>query len=101
LTTLCGAHHRAAHRGELVVSGSVAAGIRLRHADGRDYGQAPEPSAVEMQAKAFAALRGLGFREGEVRRALAESRKLEVPAMNIERIVRDALSRLTARCAPA
>ncbi len=35
LTTLCGAHHRATHRGELVVSGSVAAGIRFRHADGR------------------------------------------------------------------
>ncbi|HEX4339529.1 MAG TPA: RuvA C-terminal domain-containing protein [Polyangiaceae bacterium] len=77
------------------MSGSVAAGIRFRHADGSDYGQAPEPSAVEMHAKAFAALRGLGFREAEIRRALAESGKLRVPEMNIERVVRDALARLT------
>ena len=99
MISLCGAHHRAAHRGELVVSGSVSAGIRFRHADGTDYGQAPEPSAVEMYAKAFAALRGLGFREAEIRRALAESGKLGLPEMNIEQVVRDALARLTARCA--
>ncbi|HEX4341533.1 MAG TPA: RuvA C-terminal domain-containing protein [Polyangiaceae bacterium] len=86
---------RAAHRGELVVSGSVASGIRFRHADGNDYGKGPQPSAVEMQAKAFAALRGLGFREGEVRRALAESCELGVPEMNLERVVRGALARLT------
>jgi hypothetical protein len=98
LTNLCGAHHRAAHRGELVVSGGVSAGIRFRHADGSDYGQSLEPNAVEMQAKAFAALRGLGFREGEVRRALAESCKLGMPEMNIERVVRDALARLTPPC---
>jgi hypothetical protein len=68
LIALCGAHHRAAHRGELVVSGSVSAGVRFQHTDGSDYGQVPEPSAVEVHAKAFAALRGLGFREGEIRR---------------------------------
>jgi hypothetical protein len=95
LTTLCGAHHRASHRGELVVSGSVSVGIRFRHADGSDYGTAPEPNAVEMHAKAFAALRGRGFREGEVRRALAESCKLGVPEMSIQWVVRDALARLT------
>jgi Holliday junction resolvasome RuvABC DNA-binding subunit len=49
-----------------------------------------------MRAKAFAALRGLGFREGEIRRALAESRKLGESAMNIECVVRDALARLTS-----
>ncbi|HEX4334474.1 MAG TPA: hypothetical protein VH062_01095, partial [Polyangiaceae bacterium] len=95
LVTPCGAHHRAAHRGELVVFGSVSAGLRFRHADGSDYGSAPEPRAVEMRAKAFAALRGLGFREGEIRRALAESCQLGVPEMNLERVVRDALARLT------
>ena len=52
-----------------------------------------------MYAKAFAALRGLGFREAEIRRALAESGKLGLPEMNIEQVVRDALARLTARCA--
>jgi hypothetical protein len=54
-------------------SSAASAGIRFRHADGSDYGQSPEPIAVDLRAKAFAALRGLGFREGEVRRALAES----------------------------
>ena len=95
LTTLCGAHHRAAHRGELVVSGTGSVGVRFRHADGSEYGQAPEPTAVELHSKAFAALRGLGFREGEIRRALAESCKLAVTEMKIERVLRDALGRLT------
>src|SRR3984885_6019784 len=99
LHTLCGAHHRAVHRGELLLSGSASAGVRFRHADGSDYGQAPEPSAVQVHSKAFAALRGLGFREGEIRRALAECGTLGVPGMSIERVVRDALARLTARCA--
>ena len=97
LITLCGVHHRAAHRGELAVEGSLSTGVRFRHADGSDYGQALEPRAVEIQAKAFAALRGLGFREGDVRRALAESCKRgDDRTANIERLVRDALARLTA-----
>jgi hypothetical protein len=97
IITLCGVHHRAAHRGELIVSGSVNTGVRFRHADGTDYGQALEPRVAEIQAKAFAALRGLGFREGEIRRALTESRKRgDDRQANIERIVRDALARLTA-----
>ncbi len=56
-----------------------------------------EPRAAQIQAKAFAALRGLGFREREIRRALAESRKRgdDRPA-SIERVVRDALANLTA-----
>ena len=97
LIALCGVHHRAAHRGELVVEGSVSTGVRFRHADGSDYGQVLEARAAEIQAKAFAALRGLGFREGEIRRALADSgSRGNERATNIERVVRDALSRLTA-----
>jgi Holliday junction resolvasome RuvABC DNA-binding subunit len=89
-------HHRAAHRGELVVTGSVSTGVRFRHADGSDYGRALEPRVAEIQAKAFLALRGLGFREGEVRRALAESRKRgDDRQASIERVVRDALAELT------
>jgi Holliday junction resolvasome RuvABC DNA-binding subunit len=52
-----------------------------------------------MPAKAFAALCGLGFREGEIRRALAASGKLALPETTLEHVVRDALARLTARCA--
>ena len=97
LITLCGVHHRAAHRGELIVAGRISTGVRFRHADGSDYGLALEPRVAEMQARAFAALRGLGFREGEVRRALADSCKRgDDPAMNIESVVRDALAKLTA-----
>jgi hypothetical protein len=100
LITLCGVHHRAAHRGELVVAGRVHTGVRFQHADGSDYGQALEPRVAEIQAKAFAALRGLGFREGEIRRVLAESRKRGADReANIERVVRDALAKLTASCA--
>jgi 5-methylcytosine-specific restriction endonuclease McrA len=36
LITLCGAHHRAAHRGELILEGS-ARNVRFRHADGSWY----------------------------------------------------------------
>jgi hypothetical protein len=32
------AHHRALHRGELVIEGAVATGLRFRHADGSVYG---------------------------------------------------------------
>jgi hypothetical protein len=96
LITLCGVHHRAAHRGELVVAGSVTTGVLFRHADGSNYGQAPEPRTAEVQSKAFAALRGLGFREGEVRRALAEScRRGDTREPSIEQVVRDALAKLT------
>ena len=52
---------------------------------------------AEIQAKAFAALRGLGFREIEVRRALIHSRKRgDNRETNIERVVRDALAKLSA-----
>ena len=51
---------------------------------------------AETQAKAFAALRGLGFREGEIRRVLAESCKRDD---HLESAVRDALAKLTAPCA--
>ena len=97
LITVCGMHHRAAHRGELVVAGSVSTGVRFRHADGTDYGRAPEPRVAEIQAKAFSALRGLGFREGEVRRALTDSCKRDdALEAGVERLVRDALAKLTA-----
>jgi hypothetical protein len=97
LITLCGAHHRAAHRGELLISGSVPEGVRFRHADGSVYGQPLDPRAVEIQAKAFTALRKLGFREDETRRNLSELRKEEGgQALSLERVFREALARLTS-----
>jgi HNH endonuclease len=76
LVTLCGAHHRAVHRGELgiehVIEPGGAAGLRFRHADGTLYGQPATPHAIEVQTRVFSALRNLGFREREVRAVLAE-----------------------------
>lgn len=100
LTTLCGVHHRAVHRGELRVVGRVSTGVRFQHADGSDYGQLAKPRLADSRAKAFAALRSLGFRERDVRRVLAElphgSDKRE---SNVESVLRDALARLIAPCA--
>jgi hypothetical protein len=110
LVTLCGVHHRAAHRGELLVTASVAEeggrvaqgvnlaeGVRFRHADGSDYGSAPDARVVEVRAKAFAALRNLGFREGETRRVLGEvCKNVGAQAPSLERVVRDALAQLSS-----
>jgi len=74
LLTMCSVHHRAAHRGELLVEGSAASGLRFYHADGRAYGETVDPRAIEAQSKVFGALRTLGFREGEVRAVLARLR---------------------------
>ena len=71
LLTLCSAHHRGIHRGELVVEGRPAAGLRFSHADGTPYGGSLSPGVVATRAKACQALQGLGFREREAIRALA------------------------------
>jgi 5-methylcytosine-specific restriction endonuclease McrA len=100
LICLCGAHHRAVHRGELHVVGRVSAGVRFEHADGSVYGRTPKPRVVDAQAKAFAALRGLGFREREIRGVLAKLRQSDVDRVSaepgVERVVRAALAVLTA-----
>jgi hypothetical protein len=99
LITLCGAHHRAAHRGELLITGNAPVRVRFEHADGSAYGRVSQPGLVGIHGKAFAALRGLGFREGEVRKVLVEIRTLEssVPleGRTVEDVVREALGRLT------
>jgi hypothetical protein len=96
LITLCSVHHRAAHRGELLVSGSVEDGVCFRHADGSDYGQPLDPHAVDVQAKAFAILRNLQFREGETRQVLTElGKKYGGQLPSLERLLRDALDQLT------
>jgi 5-methylcytosine-specific restriction endonuclease McrA len=96
LITLCGAHHRAGHRGELEITGSVSRGVRFRHADGSAYGQVAEPRAAEVRGKAFAALLRLGFREAEARHALAQvGANRECPVVTLECLLRDALAKLT------
>jgi hypothetical protein len=67
IVVLCGAHHRAVHRGQLLLEGSGATHLRYRHADGSLYGQPSNPRALDAYAKVFSALGNLGFREREVR----------------------------------
>jgi len=52
LLTVCGLHHRALHRGKLVVEGSSATAA-FRHADGSDYGHALQPRALDAASKVF------------------------------------------------
>jgi hypothetical protein len=74
MLTLCGCHHRATHRGALLIEMDPQGGVVFRHADASVYGHALQPQALEAQAKLFSALRHLGFKEREVRAVLAELR---------------------------
>jgi hypothetical protein len=97
LIVLCGAHHRAVHRGEVVIEGDNGDSIRFRHADGSPYGAPANPNVLDALAKVFKALCKLGFREREVRRVLDELRREPaVATATVERLLRDALGRLTA-----
>jgi 5-methylcytosine-specific restriction endonuclease McrA len=96
LITLCGAHHRAIHRAELVVEGCSAVDVRFTHADGSRYGSALRPQAADAFGKVSAALRHLGFRESDVRVAVAELRaEPNTRVVTAESLLRQALLRLT------
>ncbi|HEY3497954.1 MAG TPA: HNH endonuclease signature motif containing protein, partial [Polyangiaceae bacterium] len=74
LVTLCGAHHLAVHRGELIVEGAASGELVFRHSDGTRYGSSQlSAQAADVFAKAFQALQNQGFREGDIRRALASA----------------------------
>jgi 5-methylcytosine-specific restriction endonuclease McrA len=93
LLTLCSAHHRAVHRGRIRIDGTASA-LRISHADGSDYGQ-PRAPAADVQAKVFAGLRGLGFREGEVRKVMAElHRQMDLANATPQDLLRAALAAL-------
>jgi hypothetical protein len=95
LVCLCGAHHRAVHRGQLLLERSSVGALRVRHADGSEYGSVTAPQALQTHAKVFSALRNLGFREGEVRAAF---RQLETESAlgepTFDRLLRAALAQL-------
>jgi hypothetical protein len=74
LLTLCGAHHRAVHAGHLELSGKAPHGLDFRHADGTEYGQRAVAEDVDVSEKVFRGLRGLDFKETEVKLALARAR---------------------------
>jgi len=92
LVTLCTAHHRAIHRGELVVEGSASGVLTFRHADGTPHGALPAPHSAESLANAFRALTLMGFRETETKRALA--RVPESSTASLEQLMRRTLREL-------
>ncbi|MEO8183639.1 MAG: hypothetical protein ABI895_32815, partial [Deltaproteobacteria bacterium] len=98
LTGLCSAHHRAAHRGKITLARSESGELRVRHADGTEYGQRVKPQALEVHAKIFSALRNLGFREAQVRAALEQlQREPALEQASFDGLLREALARLRSR----
>ena len=53
LLTLCGAHHRAVHRGELLIEREHDGALIFRHADGSAYGHPVAPRLIDAHAKIF------------------------------------------------
>jgi hypothetical protein len=97
LIVACVAHHRAHHRGQLIIEGRVSTGLRFLHADGSQYGGRISTHVAEARQQAFRALRGLGFRETETRRALDRVATHVGAEATTEVMVRQALRVLTAR----
>jgi hypothetical protein len=96
LVVVCGAHHRALHRGQLFVEGRVSTGLVFRHADGTPYGSTVHASSAGSFEEAFRGLRSLGFRESESRAALARVRSDPRCATGrTEQVLRLALGALT------
>jgi hypothetical protein len=93
LVVLCSAHHRAVHRGQLHVSGSVSQGVTFRRSDGARYGALDSPRVADACERAFRGLRGMGFGEREARRAVERTRS----ASDTETVLRRALALLTQR----
>jgi len=97
LLTLCGAHHRAIHEGILSVSKAVNGDPAFFHADGTQYGDLPSAPVALLHAKAFRALRGLGFGERDARSVLSRAEQSLTPDANLEILVRRCLEFLTER----
>ena len=82
-----------------MVTGTFSAGFGFRHADGREYGS-PHARAARsaVMAEAFAALRGLGFRETETRQMLDGVRSELSDEAQMPDVVRLALRRTQVQC---
>jgi hypothetical protein len=95
LLTLCGAHHRACHRGELLIEKSVSGGLEFWHADGTAYGGLPSTGEADAAVQTFRGLRNLGFGERETRDAVREAGAHVGSRGGVESLMRSALERLT------
>jgi hypothetical protein len=95
LLTLCGAHHRACHRGDLLIEKSASGGLSFWHADGTTYGGRPSTGEADVAARTFRGLRNLGFGEREAREAVREAGAHVGNGGGVESLMRTALERLT------
>ncbi len=95
LLVLCGAHHRALHRGRFTIEGRASTGFVFRHADGSPYGQMAARAPTDNAARALSALCGLGFKHGEAARAIASARVGD--GSSVEQVLRAAFAELPAR----
>jgi len=91
LVTLCAAHHRAVHEGRLIIVGSASTQLHFTHADGTAYGGALRPAVCDARTKALQALSGLGFREGEAKRAVGQ---IPYSVSSREQLIRQTLREL-------
>jgi hypothetical protein len=96
LIVLCAAHHRALHRGALLIEGKPSIRLEFRHADGSEYGKARAPLDADQGAKVFRALRNMGFRERDVREGVQRARAHVGSGATTEALLRRALAELTA-----
>ena len=92
LVLICGCHHRAVHRGFLIIEGRPSMGLEFFHADGSPYGGDASPAAIEAHGAAYHALKGLGFRESDIRRALDHVRAGPKPEAPLDEVLRAALA---------
>jgi hypothetical protein len=95
LLTLCGAHHRACHRGDLLIEKSASGGLSFWHADGTPYGGPPNTREVDVAEQTFRGLRSLGFGEREARDAVRAAGAHVGREGGVESLMRAALGRLT------
>jgi Holliday junction resolvasome RuvABC DNA-binding subunit len=72
-----------------------AAGFAFFHADGTAYGARPAAPVASLRARAFQALRGLGFGERDVRQALDEALRDGGDVTELEAVLRSCLGQLT------
>ena len=79
-----------------MIVGSVSE-LAIRHADGTPYGALPSATVAAAQARAFRALRGLGFTERDARWAMAQIAHDCPPDAELEVLLRHALKLLTER----
>ena len=99
LLLLCGAHHRAQHRGYLIIESTLETGLTFRHADGTMYGGQVSPETAMQCTEAFQALRSLGFAETQARILLRDAMTHVGTDASSEDLLTEALRR-SRRLAP-